>query len=427
VNQLRTAAAWSFLFILVLVPEAVLGQSPKAKEIDAYVTQFANAKQFSGVVIAAENGKVIYEKAFGMANADFKIPNQLNTRIGIASITKLMTVVVLNRLIEEKKITPEDRLSKYIPDFPEGDKITIQMLRSHRAGIQHRVMPPEQETVAYTSAEFIEKVKQSKLAFEPGAQRLYSSGGYAVLARTLEIASGKHYAQLLQEYVFTPAGMNDSLDFNGEMIMERRAQDYLLDQNGYINAPLKDYSFLVGAGSVFSTARDVYKFGEAVMDGKFGEKTKTDLLGQNTLSGSGSTNGHRAYLEIERNKKYGYVLVSNLGSGGFDIVSLGITEILQGKEVSVKAPPKPKIIPNPNKTLTEFSGRYNREGGGGSVEMAVKNETLTAGDIKLYPTGTDKFFEYKFFGDVTFIRDSTGKIKHVEWVSPGSKSVWVKQ
>ena len=182
-----------FLLCICFFAQTALAQPSKAKQIDAYITPFAKANQFSGVVLASENGKVIYEKAFGLANADFKIPNQLNTRIGIASITKLMTVVILNRLVEEKKIAPEDKLSKYIPDFPNGEKITIQLLRSHRSGIMHRVMPPEQETVPYTSAEFVEKVKQSKLAFEPGAQRLYSSGGYAVLARTLEIASGRPY------------------------------------------------------------------------------------------------------------------------------------------------------------------------------------------------------------------------------------------
>lgn len=413
---------------ICLFSQTVLAQSSKAKQIDAYITPFAKANQFSGVVLASENGKVIYEKAFGMANADFKIPNQLNTRIGIASITKLMTVVILTRLVEEKKIAPEDKLSKYIPDFPNGEKITIQMLRSHRSGIEHRVMPPEQETVPYTSAEFIEKVKQSKLAFEPGTQRLYSSGGYAVLARTLEIASGRTYAQLLQQYVFDPAGMKDSVDFDSYAIMDRRAQDYLLDSTGPINAPLKDYSFLVGAGSVFSTAHDVYKFGEAVMDGKFGQELKTTwLTGTNVLNGSGSTNGHRSYFEIEKDNKYGYVILANMGSGAFDVISTSITEILQGKELSLKNFSAPPIVPNPNKDLKEFPGRYNREGGGGSVEMVIKNNTLYAGDIKLNPTGVDKFFEYKFFGNVTFVRDASGKIKHVEWASPGVKSVWIRQ
>jgi CubicO group peptidase (beta-lactamase class C family) len=405
--------------------QAAFCQSDKARKIDEFITQFAKANQFAGVVLAAENGKVIYEKAFGLANADYKIPNQLNTRIGIASITKPMTVVILNRLIEEKKITPADKLTKYIPDFPNGERITIEMLAQHRSGILHRVMPPEQETISYTSADFIEKVKQAKLAFEPGTQRLYSSGGYAVLARTLEIASGKSYAQLLQEYVFAPAGMTDSLDFNGVTIMERRAQDYFLSPNGYVNAPLKDYSFLVGAGSVFGTARDVYRFGEAVLDGKYGETAKTSLVGETTINASGSTNGHRAYLEIEREKKYGYVVLSNL-PGAFDMISQGVTEILQGKEVTIKNFTIPKIIPNPNKNLTEFSGHYKRTDGA-QIELVLKNDFLYALDSKLYPIKPDCFFEYRYFGEVCFTREESRKIKEMKWKGYNFDYLYVKQ
>lgn len=416
-----------FLLSLLFLPQIVFAQAARVQEIDSYVKTFASANQFSGVVLAAQDGKIVYEKAFGLANADFKIPNQLNTRFGIASITKPMTVVVLVRLIEEKKIAPEDKLSKYIPDFPNGDKITIEMLRNHRSGILHRVMKPEEETVAYTSAEFVEKVKQAKLAFEPGTQRLYSSGGYAVLARVLEIASGKPYAQLLQEYVFTPAGMKDSLDFNGEVIMERRSQDYLLDAKGIINAPLKDYSFLVGAGSVYSTANDVYKFGEAILDGKYGDAVKTSLVRNNEIISSGRTNGHRSFLKINRDKKWGFVIVSNLGGGAFDLIQRDIEAILDGKQVAAPTPANPKIIPNPNKNLEEFTGQYAPQAGGSGIELVVKNNVLQSGDIKLYPTGIDRFFEYAFFGDVTFIRDASGKIKEIKWASPGFESVWVKQ
>ncbi|MEW6212111.1 MAG: serine hydrolase domain-containing protein, partial [Acidobacteriota bacterium] len=361
----ETRTRLSGLCLIFLFAQTSLGQSSKARDIDFYLNPFAEANQFSGVVLAAENGKVIYEKAFGLANADFRILNQVNTRIGIASITKYMTVVILARLIDSGKVSLSDKLNKYIPDFPNGDKITIEMLADHRSGIPHRVMKPEEETIPYTSAEFIEKVKQAKLAFEPGSQRLYSSAGFSVLARALEIASGKSYSQLLQEYVFAPADMKDSLDFNGEVIIERRAQDYLLSPAGYINASLKDYSFLVGAGSVYSTARDVYKFGEAVLDGKYGETVKPFLIGKTALSGNGSTNGHRAFLKIEREKKWGYVLVSNLNSGANDMILQSLEAILQGKEVAKPVIPNPKIIPNPNKNLSEFTGRFQREGGGG--------------------------------------------------------------
>ncbi len=414
------------IFVLNAFSQASFAQSEKAGKIDEFIAPIVKAGHFAGVILAAENGKVIYEKAFGLANADYKISNQLNTRIGIASITKPMTVVILARLVEEKKIALDDKLSKYIPDFPSGDKITIEMLVRHRSGILHRVMPPEQETVNYTPAEFIEKVKQAKLAFEPGTERLYSSGGFAVLARVLEIASRKTYQKLLQEYVFAPAGMTDSVDFTGRMIMERRAQDYFISPDGLVNAPLKDYSFLVGAGSVYSTARDVYRFGEVVLEGRYGETAKKNLVGETALSASGSTNGHRAYLEIDKDKKYGFVILSNL-AGTFDMISQGVKEILLGKEVTIKNFNVPKIIPNPNKNLSEFAGRYKRDGSGNEIEIVLKNDLLHSGDIKLYPIKTDCFFEYRFYGEVCFVRDESGKIKHINWASPGLTSMWVRQ
>lgn len=417
--------SYFLLFCLALFSQTVFAQSDKAKKIDEFITPFAKANQFYGSVLVSENGKVIYEKAFGVANADYKIMNQPNTRIGIASITKYFTVVILNRLIEEKKISLADKLNKYIPDFPNGDKITIEMLSRHRSGIPHRVMPPEAESVAYTSQEFMEKVKGAKLEFEPGTQRLYSSAGYAVLARCLEIVSGKPYSQLLREYVFAPAGMTDSVDFDGELIMERRAQDYYPSPYGLINVPLKNYSFLVGAGSVFSTASDVYKFSQAVMDGKYGEASKTSLIGQTTFNGSGSTNGHRAYFEIEKEKKYGFVILSNL-SGAFDMITQGLLEILQGKEPTVKNFTLPKIISNPNKNLTEFLGRYRRSDGT-QTEVVLRNDFLYSGDIKLYPTKTDCFFEYRFFGDICFMRDDAGKIKEIKWKGYNFDLNWVRQ
>src|SRR5688572_14814292 len=383
-------------------------QAEKAKKIDAFLRPFVEAKQFSGVVLATENGKVIYEKAFGHANVEFKIPNTKDTRIGIASITKLMTTVIRTKMIEEKRISPEDIVSKYIPDFPNGDKITIEMLATHRSGIPHRVMPPEQEAVPHTSVEMITWIKQAKPMFEPGARRLYSSAGYTLLARILEIASGKTYAQLLNDYVFAPAGMRDSLDFFGETIMERRAQDYLLDQSGPVNASLKDYSFLVGAGSVFGTAADLNRFGEAIVDGKYGETVKTRFLGEaESITGSGSTNGHRSYLEVEKNKKYGYDVLANLSSGAYDIIQRGIRDIMQGKDVATPVVVQPKIIPNP-KDVNELLGMY-RTSDGSQTEVLLRNGYLYATDIKLIPIGPDCFFEYKFFGTACFMRDADGK------------------
>jgi hypothetical protein len=195
----------------------------------------------------------------------------------------------------------------------------------------------------------------------------------------------------------------------------------------YLNAPLKDYSFLVGAGSVYSTARDLYKFTEAVLDGKFGEKVKSSLVGEKAFTSNGSTNGHRANFIIDREKKWGRILVSNLNSGANDLIMQGVEAILQGREPAQPIIPKPNIIANPNKNLSDFLGKFRSSDGGTAFEVFVRNDMVYVGDLKLYPIKTDCFFEYRYYGNVCFIRENTGKITGLEWTAPGFKYNWVKQ
>jgi CubicO group peptidase (beta-lactamase class C family) len=411
---------------LLVLTQTALPQSATAKKIDDLIQPVARDGKFSGVVIASQNGTVIYEKAFGMANAELKVPNSVASRIGVASITKPMTAIILTRLIEEQKLTLEDKLSKFIPDFPNGDKITIAMLSQHRSGIPHRVMPEDDEARPYTSVEMVEKVKAAKLAFEPGTQQMYSSGGYTVLARALEIASGQSFEQLLQKYVFQPGRMTDTVDWNGPAIIERRTQNYLCDESGYTNAPIKDYSFLIGAGSAISTAPDIYKFGNAIIDGKYGADVKTTFVRNGIVRASGSTNGHRAYYEIKDDKSYGFVILSNMGCGSFDFIQKGVIEILQGKELTVKTLTVPKFVANPNKDINEFAGRYKQVPGGSETNLLIKGGYLFANDIKLYPVRPDCFFDFKFFGEACFTRDPAGKVTGIRWAGLTFELNWTR-
>jgi CubicO group peptidase (beta-lactamase class C family) len=411
---------------LLALTESAFSQSATAKKIDDLMQPLSRDGRFSGVVIASENGAIIYEKAFGMANAELKVPNVVGSRIGIASITKPMTGIILIRLIEEKKLSLDDKLTKFIPDFPSGDKITIAMLSQHRSGIPHRVMPDTEESRVYSSAEMIEKVKAAKLAFEPGSREMYSSGGYAVLARVLEIASGQPFSHLLQKYVFEPGQLNDTIDWSGPTIIERRTQEYVCDATGYTNAAAKDYSFLVGAGSVVSTAPDLYKFGNALIDGKYGPSSKASYVRNGIVRNSGNTNGHRAYFEIKEDKSYGFVILSNMACGSFDFVQTGLSEIMQGKELTVKTLIVPKFDPTANKDLTEFAGHY-KEAGGSETDLRVKNGYLFAGDIKLYPVKADCFFDFKYFGSACFTRDASGKPATIRWKGLTFELIWTRQ
>ena len=422
-EQLRQAAAALLFIAFAFAPS--MAQNAKADRIDRLLSGLERTGHFSGTVVASENGKVIYEKAFGYANADFKVPNAPNTRIGIASITKPMTAVILFRMIGEGKVRLEDKLTKYIPDFPNGEKITIDMLYRHRSGIPHRVMPPEQETVPYTSAEMVEKVKAAKLAFEPGADRLYSSAGFTVLARVLEIASGRPYAELLKAYVFAPAGMLDSVDYDGVKIMDRRAQDYTLDADGYRNAALKDYSFLVGAGSVYGTAMDVHRFAAALVGGKYGSEAAAGLVREGVFTASGSTNGHRAYVEMKADRSYGYAMVSNLGAGSFDIVQAGVKQIMEGKEPTETKVSVPKFDPSANSDLSKFTGKY-KSPQSGEIEIVNRGGSLYSSDIRLYSVRANCFFDFRFFGEACFAQQE-GTPMTLVWKGPTFSLTWTKQ
>ena len=188
--------------------------------------------------------------------------------------------------------------------------------------------------------------------------------------------------------------------------------------------PLKDYSFLVRR-SVFSTARDTYKFGEAIRDGTFGDSAKASLIGKTSYVDNGSTGGHRAYIEIENNNRYGYVIVANM-SGAFDSISRGISEILQGKPSTVSYSAPPKVIPDPNKDINEFTGHYQRTDGN-ATDIVFSNGYLYSADIKLYPIKPDCFFEYRYFGTACFIRDAAGKISEIKWKGVGWELSWIKQ
>jgi len=397
-------------------------RSETSKSIDALVAPFAEKGLFSGVVLVAEQGKIVYERAFGRASVELGVPLATDSRIGIASITKSMTAIVLFRLVEEKKIALADSVSRFLPEFPNGDAITIEMLANHRAGIPHRVLAPELEAVPHTSAEMVDRIAEAEPLFAPGARRTYSSAGYALLARVLEIAAGRTFPQLLQRYVFDPAGMADSVEFDSERPIARRAQEYLLRPEGWIDAPLKDYSFLIGAGSVYSTARDVYRFGRAVLDGVYGEKIRSELVREEVFRSSGRTNGHRAYVLIDGAKGSGYVLLSNLSSGAFDILTTDLSDLLAGREPSIPKFEVPELAEIPARKLADYVGTYDRADGG-RFEIGLDDRGLHSGDIRIYPVGGDCFFDYSFFGDVCFSRDATGQPSKIVWKGAGYELV----
>ena len=179
------------------------------------VDSLAAAGQFSGVVRLEHHGTLLLERAWGEANRDTHTPNRVDTRFNIGSLNKQFTKAVIAKLCEQGKLKPDDKLSKFLPDFPrnQADKITIQQLLDMRSGLGDffgpRYMQADKSKLRNPRDWFPLFVGDS-LQFEPGTSERYSNAGYVVLGAVIEAITGKSYYDVVRDWVYKPAGMKNT-------------------------------------------------------------------------------------------------------------------------------------------------------------------------------------------------------------------------
>ncbi|MDX1645208.1 MAG: serine hydrolase domain-containing protein, partial [Thermoanaerobaculia bacterium] len=299
-SRIPKLLAFLIVVLLAATTPASDDSTQLAERIDAYVDPFVEIGHLSGSLLLVQHGETVYAGSFGLADRELHVPITAATRSCIASITKPMTQIIALDLLENGLIGLDDPLSKWIADFPHGDEITLEMLAHHRAGIPHRLTDSDEEAVPRSAADMVELARRAQLDFPPGEKTSYSSGGYSVLARVLELATGKSYSDLLEEHVFAPAAMSDSVHPSGYEIIPNRASSYQFSDDGrLVNTPLKHYSFLVGAGSVFSTPRDLVRMMQSLVEGAYGELARQELLDDEGIQWAGRTNGYQAFADYE--------------------------------------------------------------------------------------------------------------------------------
>jgi CubicO group peptidase (beta-lactamase class C family) len=181
-----------------------------AVEIRATLDQQAAAGKFSGVALLARGDATLLSSAWGLADREKKTPMTTDTRVNLGSIGKLFTRTALAQLAEAGKVSLDDKLSKYLPDFPHADAITLEMLAAHRSGVGD-FFNDAYETIDKSklrhNRDYLALIRDQPLWFAPGTSERYSNGGYALLGEVIAKASGEDYYDYLAKHVFGPAGM----------------------------------------------------------------------------------------------------------------------------------------------------------------------------------------------------------------------------
>ena len=250
--------------------------------IDDYLISMNQTGKFNGNVLVDVNGSIIFNKGYGYANFEWKVPNSPETKFNIGSISKQFTTVMIFQLEMEGKLKLDDFIYKYLPEYREdiGKKVTIDQLLQHTSGIpcylrdykrskDDNLLFPFPSWIHFTIKELLSKYMSGDLLFEPGSEYRYSNTGFYLLYLIIEKVTGKTYQENLQERILDPLGLR-----NTGLLDNFKVVDHL--SNGYVNTPTgmikaqSDYEpNYYGAGGIFSTTSDLLTWNRALHSGEF--------------------------------------------------------------------------------------------------------------------------------------------------------------
>lgn len=341
-----------------VAPAKKLSEKEMAGELETYLNKLTGADVFSGAVLLARGDRVLFEKAYGEANKDFKAPNNVNTKFNLGSMNKMFTSVAIAQLVEAGKLSFDDSLGKFMPDFPDkeaAEKIKIKHLLSHTSGLGNyfnRTFIESSRARFRTVDDFLELAKDEKMQFEPGTKWQYSNTGMLVLGKVIEKVSGQNYFDYIRENIYKKAGMTSSDSYDLDTVNQNLAVGYekdYTDQGTVFRNNIFMHVIRGGpAGGGYSTVGDLLKFARALQSGKLVGKEYVKLLtsakpelksegygygfiistNPDTTGHSGGFPGISSELIMFTNSDYVAVVLSNYGMGAQPVTSK-IRELVQ--------------------------------------------------------------------------------------------------
>jgi CubicO group peptidase (beta-lactamase class C family) len=268
ISTIRLACFSLLLLFVTCKPLQKTQTSAFDAEIDVLIAKEFNDKTGpGGVFLVAQYGKPVYLKAFGKANIELGVDMTTDKVFQIGSMTKQFTGVAILMLEEQGKLSVGDPVSKFIPDYPAGNKITLHHLLTHTSGIKDFTKMKTLGEISQkemTPQQMVDFFKNEPVDFQPGEKYDYNNSGYVLLGYIVELASGMTYKDFIQKNIFDKAGMSNSGYATDRMIVKNRAYGYHEKEYGYVNKTNINYSVPFASGSLMSTAEDMLKWQNAI-------------------------------------------------------------------------------------------------------------------------------------------------------------------
>jgi D-alanyl-D-alanine carboxypeptidase len=298
-------------------PVSRLSDAEVIAALRAKMEKDAAGDRFAGAVLLAKNGKVLFNGAYGSADREKKVANNLDTRFRIGSMNKMFTAVSVLQLVQAGKIKLTDPLGKYITDYPNQDvaaKVTIHHLLTHTGGAGDFFGPEfnAHRLELRTLNDYIALFGKRAPAFEPGSRWVYSNYGMLLAGVVVERVSGQSYYDYVAEHVYKPAGMILTGSEPESQVVPGRSIGYMHPPGGTGWVPNTETLPYRGtsAGGGYSTVGDLMKFADALMGHKLLNAEHTELL----ITGKVDTGGGGKYAYgFEDGRKDGVGAVGHSG------------------------------------------------------------------------------------------------------------------
>jgi CubicO group peptidase (beta-lactamase class C family) len=423
----------SVLLLFSLLASAQTSSNNVEKNIDSVFKNY-DTKTGPGVaILIIRDQQVIFKKGYGIANLEYDEPITPASVFDIASVSKQFTGYAISTLIQQRRISEDDDIHKYLPDVPQyAHKITIHNLIHHTSGIRDWPMMLNlagwRWDEDFLFDDIMRMVKYQKdLDFEPGSKFSYSNTGYNLLAEIVHKAGGKPFPEWVKENIFTPLNMNSSIVMSDhQKIIRHLATSYY--GNGDGAGKINDALIAYGSSSIYTNTEDLAKWvvffqkGIESKDPVIERMLQTDILtnkeknnyayglflddndhGLHSISHDGGWAGYRTLIKNYPDEKLSIILLSNAADFDTDARGLEVAKVFLKDKM--KAGPQRENLQNVptvkvnEKQLEKYTGSYQL-GTGWYVTFTVEN-----GNLMVQANGEDKFSTAAKSDSVFWVQD----------------------
>lgn len=294
--------------IFLLIGVLAFGQS-KDTAIKFFLDNL-KPSNFSGTILVANNDTIIEKRAFGLASIEYGIPNKVETKFNIASITKMITAVATLQLYENGKVELKRPIGEYLPNYPNKlvrDSVTIHQLLTHTSGNNNFYVGNylQSDKMKYkTISDFVPLFASDTLLSKPGTKYDYSASGFVILGLIIEKVSGQNYYDYVKEYIFKPAEMENTGELEIDSVVQNKASGYTTFF-GESEIPKRNEYYLSKAspaGFHYSTVEDLFKFSKALRNGILLKKSTAELMFEPKVKGYNTNLGYGIDIDLRYNQ-----------------------------------------------------------------------------------------------------------------------------